>query len=372
MMNEKDIGESTVTQPDFSKIGTMQSGHLDMRSLILTGLFILSVMYTLYLARAIFIPISFAILLNLLLAPIVNFLRRLHIREEIGAAMVLVLFLAFLSASVYHFYQPTTDWIERAPQAFRKIEDKLRVIKEPIEKVGEATKSVEQITEVEAKTGNNTIQVKKPGLFNNLIYQTWEFLFGLATMLILLYFLLASGDLFLRKVINVLPKLENKKQAVEIARHIKSDISTYLYTIVTINICLGALVGGAMYLLDMPTPFLWGVMAGLLNFILYLGPIVGITIVALVSAITFDTPSQIILPPLAYIIIDGLEGNFITPMIVGKRLLINPVVIFLALLFWGWLWGIPGALIAVPIVVIFKIICDNVKSLAAIGEFLGK
>jgi predicted PurR-regulated permease PerM len=372
MMNEKDIGESTVTQPDISKIGTMQSGHLDMRSLILTGLFILSVMYTLYLARAIFIPISFALILSLLLAPVVGFLRRLHIREEIGAAMVLVLFLAFLSASVYHFYQPATEWVERAPQAFRKIEDKLRVIKEPIEKMGEATKSVEQITEVEVKTENNTIQVKKPGLFNNLIYQTWEFLFGLATMLILLYFLLASGDLFLRKVINVLPKLVNKKQAVEIARHIERDISNYLYTIVIINICLGALVGSAMYILEMPNPFLWGVMAGLLNFILYLGPTVGITIVALVAAITFDNPYKIMLPPLAYLVIDVLEGNFITPMIVGKRLLINPVVIFLALLFWGWLWGIPGALIAVPIVVIFKIICDNVKSLAAIGEFLGK
>jgi predicted PurR-regulated permease PerM len=138
-------------------------------------------MYTLYVARAIFIPVTFAILLNLLLAPVVNFLRRLHIREEIGAAIVLVLFLTLLSASVYRFYQPATDWIERAPQAFRKIEDKLRVIKEPVEKVGEATKSVEQITEVEAKTGNTAVEMKKPGLLNIIVDQAW-FAFGLATM----------------------------------------------------------------------------------------------------------------------------------------------------------------------------------------------
>ncbi len=280
--------------------------------------------------------------------------------------------LGILSASVYVFYQPATEWLQKAPQSFRKIEQKLHIIKEPVEKVSEATKSVEDIAEVETGPKAQTVEVKTESLMDVLIYQTWEFLFGVVTMIILLYFLLASGDLFLRKVINVLPKLEDKKRAVEIARHIESYISNYLYTIVTINIFLGAAVGGAMYLLEMPNPFLWGIMAGLLNFILYLGPTVGIIIVALVASVSFDNFYQVILPPLAYFIINGLEGNFITPMILGRRLQLNPVVIFLALLFWGWVWGIPGALIAVPIVVIIKIICDNVESLAAIGEFLGK
>lgn len=372
MSTEKETNENPDNGSDLSKISELFKGPLNVKSIALSGLFILAVMYTLYFARAIFIPVSFALLLNLLLAPAVEAFRKIRIPREVGAGIVLSVLIAFLFASVYFFYQPASEWVEKAPQDFRQVEKKLRVLKEPVEKVSEATKSVEKITDVEAEQEEKAVEVKQPGLMNVLIYQTWEFVFGLATMLILLYFLLASGDLFLRKVLNILPKLHNKKQAVEIARNVERHISTYLYTIVVINFCLGALVGSAMYLLGMPNPFLWGIMAGLLNFILYLGPTVGIIIVALVASITFDSFYQIILPPLAYFIINGLEGNFITPMILGRRLLLNPVVIFLALLFWGWIWGIPGALIAVPIVVIFKIICDNVKSLAAVGEFLGK
>ncbi|MEQ9618455.1 MAG: AI-2E family transporter [Deltaproteobacteria bacterium] len=371
-MSDNEVENNQKPEPDIGKLGKLFNGTLSVRSLSISGLFILAVLYTLYVARAIFIPISFAILLSLLLAPAVNALKKIRIPEELGAAVVLILLLGILSASVYVFYQPATEWLQKAPQSFTKVEQKLRVIKEPVEKVSEATKSVEKITEVEAEPLGSTVEVKRESLMDVLISQTWEFAFGVATMIILLYFLLASGDLFLRKVINILPKLNDKKRAVEIARHIESHISNYLYTIVTINIFLGAAVGGALYLLKMPNPFLWGIMAGLLNFVLYLGPTVGIIIVAIVASATFDNFYQVLLPPLAYFIINGLEGNFITPMILGRRLLLNPVVIFLALLFWGWIWGIPGALIAVPIVVIIKIICDNVESLAAIGEFLGK
>lgn len=339
----------------------------------LTGLFALAVVYTLYFGRAIFIPIFFALLLNLLLSPAVDVLERLRLPRVLGSALVITALVLVVVAAFSVFYQPAAGWIERAPESLRAIEEKLRFITEPVEQIGEATKGVEEIVDVGSEpSGGATVAIGKTGFVNRLIYETSELVFGVATSIILLYFLLVSGDMYLRKAINVLPTLSDKKKAVELARRIESDISVYLYTVVIINICLGALVGTAMYLLGMPNPFLWGVLAGLLNFIVYLGPVVGITIIALVAITSFDNVAQAVLPPLAYFVINGIEGNFVTPFILGRRLLMNPIVIFLSLLIWGWLWGVPGALIAVPMVVILKIICDNTKSLKPVGEFLGR
>lgn len=338
----------------------------------LIGLFALAVVYTLYFGRAIFIPVFFALLLNLLLSPAVDALEKLRLPRVLGSALVVAALLLVVLSAFSVFYQPAAGWVERAPESLRTIEEKLRFITKPVERIGEATKSVEEIVDVGSKPGGTTVALGKAGFMNRLIYETSELVFGLATTIILLYFLLVSGDMFLRKVINVLPTLSDKKKAVELARRVESDISVYLYTVVIINICLGAIVGTAMYLLGMPNPFLWGVVAGLLNFIMYLGPVVGITVIALVAFTTFDNVTEAVLPPLAYFVINGIEGNFVTPFILGRRLVMNPIVIFLALLFWGWLWGVPGALIAVPIVVILKIICDNTESLKPVGEFLGR
>ncbi len=159
-------------QVDISGSGGIFKDPLNVRSIALTGLFILAIMYTLYFARAIFIPVSFAVLLNLLLAPAVDNLSRLGIPKELGAGIVLLVLIGFLSASVYFFYQPASEWVEKAPENFREIEMKLRVIKEPVEKVSEATKSVEQITDVQTEREDKSVEVKQPGLMNVLLYQT--------------------------------------------------------------------------------------------------------------------------------------------------------------------------------------------------------
>jgi len=370
MTNEKE--NAAAETPEVSSLKELFNRQLNIRSIALTGIFILAVMYTFYFARALFIPLFFALLFNLMLSPAVDMLRKVHMPPAFGAAIVLSLLIAIFTLSFYVYYQPASEWMGRAPTTLKQIERKLRFIKEPVEKVSEATKSVEKITEMNAKESEKSVHVKEPPLLNTLFYQTYELVFGLATTVILLYFLLASGDLFVRKVINVLPTLKNKKQAVEIMRHINRDISTYLYTITLINICLGIVIGFAMHLLGMPNPFLWGVMAGVVNFIPYLGQAAGITVITFVALTTFDNVTHAILCPVVYFAIISLEGNFLTPMILGKRLMLNPVVIFLAIIFWGWIWGIPGALIAVPVVVIVKIICDRIESLAAVGELLGK
>ncbi len=188
--------------------------------------------------------------------------------------------------------------------------------------------------------------------------------------LVLLYFLLASGDMFLLKLV-ILPTLENKKRAVEIYRQIEADVSTYLSVVTLINFAFGCIIGSSMYLLGMPNPLLWGVMAAVLAYIPYLGSLIGISTVTVVAILTFDDIFRIIMVPSIYFALDTVEANLVTPMIVGRRLALNPVVIFIWLIFCGWIWGITGALLAVPLLAIIKIISDKVEQLAPIGEFLG-
>jgi predicted PurR-regulated permease PerM len=189
-------------------------------------------------------------------------------------------------------------------------------------------------------------------------------------MVILLYFLLAYDEIFLGKLIKVTPRLADKKRALLIAREIEHSISRYLLTVTCINIGLGLVVGTAVGFLGMPNPVLWGAMATMLNFVPYLGATIGITAITLGAVLSFDSLSWALMIPGAYLIIAVLEGNFITPMILGRSLTLNPIVIVLALMFWGWMWGIVGAILAVPILATFKIFCDHVDPLRPVGEFL--
>jgi predicted PurR-regulated permease PerM len=191
-------------------------------------------------------------------------------------------------------------------------------------------------------------------------------------MFILLYFLLASGDLFLRKLIKRIPSLQKKKEIVKITREVEHHTSRYLYTVTGINILTGASIGVGMYLIGMPNPLLWGVMAGFLVYLPYIGPLIGITIVTIVAFLTFDSLGRILLAPAIYIGLETIQGQIVTPMVLGLRFTLNPVAIFVWLIFWGWMWGIVGAMLAFPMLTIFKIFCDHIQPLAPLGEFLEK
>jgi predicted PurR-regulated permease PerM len=187
----------------------------------------------------------------------------------------------------------------------------------------------------------------------------------------MLFFLLASGDLFMRKLIRVLPRVEDRKRAVEIARQVEEEVGRYLGTVTMMNLGIGTAVWISMALLGMPNPLLWGVMVFVSNFVPYLGSILCYVVIAVVGFLTFDTLGRCLLPLGVYLLLNFAEAYVVTPLVLGRRLTLNPVVLFLSLTFWGFLWGIPGAVLAVPIMVVFKIFCDHIEPLAPIGEFLG-
>jgi predicted PurR-regulated permease PerM len=301
----------------------------------------------------------------------VRWLKKLHIPEAISAAVVVLGFLGALGLGIYQLSGPAYQWAQQAPRSLRRLEAKLADFKKPVQTMSKATAQVEKITQVGAGEAPQKIEVQQESLGERLFSQTTEILAAGSVLIILLFFLLASGDMFLRKMIRVLPSLSDKKTAVEIARQIESDISKYLVTITMINGCLGLGTWGAMALLGVPNPVLWGVLAWATNYIPYLGAMVMYAVLTMVGFLTFPTAGQALLVPGAFGLLNILEAYVLTPMVLGKRLTLNPVVIFIALTFWGWIWGVAGAILAVPIMVVFKIFCDHSEPLASIGEFLG-
>jgi predicted PurR-regulated permease PerM len=341
-----------------------------LRSLMLTGLFLLVLFHTLRVARDLFLPLMLAFFLVFLLSPLVRLLKRAHIPEALGAALLLVALVGGVGVGLHSLVAPATEWIAKAPASVTRIQGKLRSLRFPMEQMTRTAAQVERT--IAGDPGTAVSVVKSPAWIKEALFGgTTAFLSEAVVVIVLLYFLLASGDLFLRKLIKVLPTFKDKKRAVEIAREIESNISTYLFTVTLINAGVGVAVGVGVWLLGMPNSVLWGVIACVLTYIPYLGALVGIGILGLAALLVFDDLGHALAVPAVYMVVSFLEGNFITPLVLGRRLTLNPVVIFVGILFWFFLWGIPGALLAVPTLAVFKIVCDHVDTLAPIGEFFG-
>jgi predicted PurR-regulated permease PerM len=360
-----------VEQPDLRKLGAALRDHVEVRSIAITGLLVLAVLYTLYFARAFLLPIVLAVLLDFLLSPIIRLLKRVRIPEPLGAALVVLVLLGALGAGVYSLAEPARDWMGRAPESIARVQSRLKVLRRPVEQVTRTAEQVEAATQVE-KGGPQEVVVRGPRLSERLFGTTQSLLTGAMETVILLYFLLAAGDLFLQKLIKVLPLLRDKKKAVAIARETEASISTYLFTVALVNIGLGIVVTLVMTLIGMPNAVLWGSLAALAEFVPYVGATVMIALLTMAGLINFQSVGHALLVPGAYLAVNLIQANFVSPMVLGRRLTLNPVAILVGLVFWWWLWGVGGAFIAVPLLATLKIFCDHIESLAPIGEFLGK
>ena len=348
------------------------TGPINIRSVALTGIFVLMVMYTLYLAAPLFMPLTVAFLVSLMFAPVIRALGNLRIPPPVSAAVVLASLTVMGCGAVYGLSVPASQWIQKAPQELRKIDDKLYVVLGPMNELKQAKEEIEEAVPGKSDADGGGMGSMRWHPIQWLLTGTWAVVYGVGVSVILLYFLLASGDSFLRKLVRVLPRFEDKRNAVETIKHIQRSIAIFLGTITVINICLGAVAAAVLYAIGMPNPLLFGVMVGLLNFAPYIGPLIGNAILLFVALLSFDDISRILLPPALMLALNVLEGQLITPTLAGQRLDLSPVAVFLAITLWGWMWGIVGVLIAVPLVATVKIVCDRIEPLQAIGEFLGR
>ena len=351
--------------------GTMHE-RPELRTLALAGLFIIAVFVVLYIARSVFIPLTLALMLSFLLRPVVKGLRRLYIPSPVGAGLVVVLLVGAGGYGVARLAGPATEWTERLPKALVTLERKVRPLRREVEDVSEIAEKVERITQVEKgkKKTVRTVEVDKPSLLESALSTVGALAGGAVVMLIALYFMLIWGDTLIRKLIAFVPDLSGQARTTRVMERIERDMSGYLGTVSAINLLLGVAVGATMHLLGMPNPVLWGVLAGLVNFVPYIGSLVGVAAVALAAVVTFNQLTDALVPPAVYLVITALEGQVITPLVIGRTFRVSPLVVFIWLVFWAWLWGVAGAIVAVPMLVFLKITCEQSEALAPIADLL--
>ncbi|MEJ8570029.1 AI-2E family transporter [Microbaculum marinum] len=328
-----------------------------------------AVLFGVYFGQGLFMPIAIAMVLSLTLSPIVRSASRRGIPSGITAS-VLVFGLAIIAlVGSLTLTQPVMDWVDDAPRIGSELRNRLESIRGPMEAMNEAGEEVQKLAESNDPSVQEVV-VRQPGLLNRAANHIAGFAATILVTFGLTLYMLAYSSLFYEKVVKILPRLSDKKRALRIAYDVERIVSRYLLTVAAINTCLGFAVGTAMWLIGMPSPVLWGIAAGLLNFLPYIGSAVGVLVSAAVAIVTFESLAHAAIAPLVYLGITALEGNFITPAILGRRLELNPVVILLSVSLWGFVWGVVGVLIAVPLLVILKVFCDHVEDLEGLGEFL--
>ena len=329
---------------------------------------LISVFVTAYFAKDLLLPILLGFLLALTLSPVARSLKSLGIPSGLAAIMLIgatgISLLVLVGASA----STIAAWSDEIPKMGSEISTKLRGIAETVEDVRDATDQVEEMS----KGGDSTpeVTVKQPGLLDNAMSTGAKLGGTVAVTLILALFLLASGDLFYLKLVQSFQTFTGKKRALRAVYDVERRVSRYLLTITIINAALGLAIGTFLFMLGLPGAYIFGLAAFLLNYLPYIGGVIGTIIVGAYSIVTFDTLGYALLAPIGYQILTGVEGQLITPWLVGRRLELNTVAVFLTVVVWGWLWGIAGALVAVPFLVVFKVICDNVTALSIVGNLL--
>ena len=341
----------------------------DIKAVFQGGLFVIALLGVCYVAAEVMLPITLAFVLKLVLQPVMRALERLRLPRPIAAILIMVVFFGGLVGLGVALSGPAADWAQQLSSGgLAKLEARLRFLSAPLKAL---QKFIDHAPALTAPTGPTlTVAVAGSGLSDRLLSGSRALASGLGETVIILFFLLVSGDTFLRRLVEILPRFKNKRQAVDISQQIESDISAYLFTITLTSAAVGVATGVVAASCGLKDPLLWGTVAFLLNYIPILGPMVGVAIFLFSGLLSIEVLWLAFLPAGLYLAIHIIEGETITPMILARRFTINPVLVITALVFWYWMWGVPGAILATPMLAITKIICDRIHPLNALGHFI--
>jgi predicted PurR-regulated permease PerM len=341
----------------------------DVGSVFQAGQFLLMLLAACYLAGEIILPIVLAFVLSLVLQPLMRLFEKVRLPRSLGALAIILVLGGSIIGLGAALSGPAVSWAQKLPEGLPRLQERLSFLNKPIHTLQKFLHQAEGLTQ-EAGPAVSTVVVQGTGWSDKLLSGTRAIASGLFTTVLVLFFLLIAGDIFLRRLVEILPRFKDKRQAVDISQQIEADISAYLTTITVMNLGVGVATGIVTAACGVGDPVLWGTVAFLLNYVPILGPLIGVTILAFAGLLSIETLWLAFVPAGVYVLIHVIEGETITPMLLAKRFTINPVLVILALVFWYWMWGILGAILAVPMLAIAKIVCDRVQPLAAFGHFI--
>jgi len=369
----------TAVDDDESRSSKLASEGKDMplpqdpKVVFLGGLFLLALLASANVAKEVVLPIVLAFILKLLLQPAMRLLERLHIPRVLAALSMITLLFALIGGVGELLSAPAAHWAARLPEGLPRLQERVRVVSGPLNALNRMMTHAKGVVGSVAPAEQRSEQ--QPSTFGSdfeaaLLTGLQTFASEFVTTFLVLFFLLMAGDTFLRRLVEIVPRFKDKRQVIDISQQVEADISSYLVTITIMNALVGVATAVAMWALGLEDAVLWGAVAFLLNYVPILGPLTGLVIFLAAGMLSLDPLWMAFMPMAAYAAIHVLEGETFTPMLLARRFTLNPVLVIMALLFWDWMWGVPGAILAVPMLAITKIICDRIRPLAAFGHFL--
>lgn len=331
----------------------------DVQSYAVIGLFVLAAGSALYVASELFLPIFLALFLGVILYPAVRTIGATGLPDWCGALVVVLTLVGFAGLSLFQLSDPAMYWLDALPEIVRKLESEFWGLRQSIEEASQATEKLKDMAENGSGGGkeNATVVVEGPSFLRQLANYTWLTMAQIVMTLGLLYMLLAQGRRAARSFVR---RIDNRSDFVAFMSAVQEKFSTYVRALTAINLCVGALTALAMLLLGLPNPVMWGLLAFFLNFLPFVGPLAMLVVLTLAGLASFDTWLAIASVPAAFALINAVECYAVTPVVMGRTMTLNPILIFVSMLFWTWCWGMPGAFLAAPIAVFAKLVYDFV------------
>ena len=343
------------------------------RNRLLAGILALLMLHACALAAAIIVPVLLALLISLMLAPAVRFLCRWRLPRALSVVAVMLVALLLTTALIGSLIGPARSWAAQVPKSLSRMEMAVSGLRSPLREASKASEQIAKLTDLDGGGSRpQKTQETEPGRLTQMLKATPGALTSLVLTSLLILIFLLHGEALLRKLVELAPALRLKKEIVLATRSAQQELSRYMISITTINGILGGLTALALWALGVDNPLLWGGIAAILNFVPFVGPMVTAALLVVVGFAQFTAPLSALYVPGVFLALHFIEGQLLTPLVVGRRLALDPVMVFLALMLFGWLWGVAGLLMALPLLTCLRIVAQRWPGSNTLARLLGR